>query len=62
MSKNFISADEIAEEMFVSKSFAYRLINQLNKDLKEMGYITVAGKVNRAYYEEKLYYKKEGRE
>lgn len=60
MNKNFMNVEEVAEELGVSKSFAYKLMNQLNKELKEKGYFTVAGRVNRAYFTEKLCYSKEG--
>ncbi|EAG5047008.1 LysR family transcriptional regulator, partial [Listeria monocytogenes] len=31
------------------------LVRNLNKDLDERGFITIAGRVSRKYYEEKLY-------
>ena len=56
MSKNiFIRADEIAEELGVSKPYAYKLIQKLNAELKAKGYITIAGRVSRQYYGEKIY-------
>ncbi|NLK39646.1 MAG: hypothetical protein GX303_05305 [Clostridiales bacterium] len=51
----FIKVDEIAKELGVSKSFAYRLSKQLNEELSAKGYITIAGRVSRQYFEEKLY-------
>ncbi|EAF1855880.1 LysR family transcriptional regulator [Listeria monocytogenes] len=56
MSKSiFIKADEVAKELGVSYSFASKLVRNLNKDLDERGFITIAGRVSRKYYEEKLY-------
>lgn len=56
MSKSlFIKANEVATELGVSYSFACKLIRRLNKELTEKGFITIAGRVNRKYYEEKLY-------
>ena len=44
-SKTFISVQEVAEELGVSKSYAYRVVKQLNEELKQQGYLTVAGRV-----------------
>lgn len=56
MSTNsFIRADEVARELGVSRSYAYKLIKQLNEELRKKGYITVAGRVSRRYFDEKLY-------
>ncbi|MDR1564005.1 MAG: LysR family transcriptional regulator [Oscillospiraceae bacterium] len=51
----FIKAEEIASELGVSKPYAYKLIQKMNAELKVKGYITISGRVNRQYYEEKLY-------
>lgn len=48
-------ADEVARELGVSRSYAYKLIKQLNEELRKKGYITVAGRVSRRYFNEKLY-------
>lgn len=52
----FLSVDDVAEELGVSKSFAYRIMRKLNAELKEMGYVTVAGKINRRYFIERTCY------
>ncbi len=36
--KSFIRADEVAEELDVSKSYAYKVIKQLNDELSAKGY------------------------
>ena len=51
----FIKAEEIATELGVSKSYAYKLIRKLNEELKNRGFITISGKVNRQFFEEKIY-------
>lgn len=51
----FIKADEVAAELGISKSLAYRMIHQWNEELKQKGYITVIGRVSRQYYHEKVY-------
>ena len=56
-----IRAEEVARELEVSKPYAYKLIRQLNEELKKKGFITVSGRVNRDYFNERLYgVKKEG--
>lgn len=37
--KSFIRADEVAEELDVSKSYAYKVIKQLNDELSAKGYL-----------------------
>jgi len=56
MSKNFVRADEIAEELSVSVPYAYKIIRILNAELREMGYMTVAGRVSKKYFMEKVCY------
>ncbi len=52
---------EVAEAMGVSKAYAYKVIQKLNKELQDKGYITVAGKVNRKYFMKKLEYQDDSR-
>lgn len=51
----FITSEEVANELGVSKSFAYKVVRQLNDELRSKGFMTVSGKVSRMYYEEKFY-------
>ncbi|HDK7158277.1 TPA: transcriptional regulator [Clostridium botulinum] len=51
----FYTVNEIAEKLKVSKSKAYKIVASLNKELKEMGYITIAGRVPKKYFKEKYY-------
>ena len=51
MENRFIRADDVAQELNVSKPYAYKLIRKL----KEKGFITIAGRVNRQYFYERLY-------
>ena len=55
MAIQFMRAEEVARELEVSKSYAYKLIQQLNAELRDKGYITIAGRVNRQYFRERLY-------
>ena len=57
MSENsFMRSDDVARELGVSKSYAYKLIQRLNAELRKQGYITISGRVSRSYFEEKLCY------
>lgn len=47
----FVTAGEVAQELGVSKPFAYKLVRQMNEELEEKGFITIAGRVSRKYYE-----------
>jgi len=51
----FVKAEEVASDLGVSKSTAYTLIKKMNNELEEKGYLTVAGRVSRKYYIERLY-------
>lgn len=53
--KVFITVDEVAQQVNVSKSFAYKIIRTLNNELKARGYITIAGRVSRKFFEERIY-------
>jgi len=52
----FMRVEDVAQELGVSKSYAYKIVRQLNAELKEMGYMTVSGKVSKKYFLEKLCY------
>lgn len=51
----FMNADEVAQYLNISKPFAYKIIKQLNKELEASGYIIIAGKINRKFFEERMY-------
>ena len=53
--KRFLGANEVAEYMGVSVPMAYKLIRRMNDELKKQGFITISGKVSRAYFEKKVY-------
>ena len=56
--KLFMNVTEVAEVLDVSESYAYKLIRKMNVELKENGFITIGGKINREFFEEHLYHKK----
>ena len=53
--KRFWNARDVATYLDVSESMAYKIIQKLNKEMKEKGYITIAGKINRRYFLERVY-------
>ncbi len=56
MKKNYMmTVEEVAMELGVSKGHAYKLIRQMNEELETSGYLTVAGKIPRAFWEKKFF-------
>ena len=53
--KKFLNVDDVAAYMGISIPTAYKIIRKLNDELSAQGYITVAGRVSRAYFEHKTY-------
>ena len=53
--KIYLTAEDIARELDVSKPFAYKIIRELNIELKEKSYITISCKLSRKYFEERFY-------
>jgi Mn-dependent DtxR family transcriptional regulator len=51
----FIKADEIAQELGVSKPYAYKLVKRMNEELQKRGFVTIPGRVSKQYYREKVY-------
>ena len=47
--------NEVAEELGVSVPYAYKLIRELNEELRETGCITIAGRIDRKFFHEKFY-------
>ena len=50
-----MSADEVAQELNCSKSHAYKLVKAMNKELSAHGYITMAGRIPKAFWAKKMY-------
>ncbi len=47
--------NEVAEELGVSVPYAYKLIRELNEELRKTGCITIAGRIDRKFFHEKFY-------
>lgn len=55
MDNRFLRVEEVARCMDISIPTAYKVIRRLNDELREKGYLTISGRVSRAYFEKKLY-------
>ena len=53
--KNYLTASDVSEYMGISIPMAYKIIRRLNDELKYNGYITIYGKDNRDYFDQKTY-------
>jgi transposase len=51
-----MTVEEVAQELGVSKSYAYKVVRELNAELQRLGYITVSGRVNTNFFRKKLCY------
>jgi len=56
MSNTFMNVDDVAAELGVSKSYAYKVVQKLNEEMKSLGYLTIAGRVNKQYFMKKVCY------
>ncbi|MBR5363546.1 MAG: DNA-binding protein [Oscillospiraceae bacterium] len=54
--KLYLNAEEVAETMGISVAFAYKIMRELNAELKQKGYIVVSGRVNKQYFLERTCY------
>ena len=54
--RTFMTVEEVTAELGVSKSYAYKIVKQLNEELQKLGYLTVAGRVNTNYFRKKVCY------
>lgn len=54
--RNFMRVEDVARELDVSKSYAYKIVQKLNKELEVKRYITISGRVNRQYFLERTCY------
>ena len=53
--KIYITASELAEMLGVSVGQAYKIIRKLNQELEKNGFLVIAGKVPRRYFEKRWY-------
>lgn len=53
--KKYFRAEDVAAYMDISIPMAYKIIRKLNDELIAQGYLVVAGRVNRRYFERKVF-------
>lgn len=51
----FLRVRDVAEILQCSESHAYKVMKDLNDELKKKGKIVIAGRISRKYFEERLY-------
>ena len=49
MDEQFLTVTEVAQLLHISRSHAYKVIHRLNQELKALGVLTIAGRINRNY-------------
>ncbi len=54
-SKIYDDVNDITAMLGISTGMAYKLIRTLNKELSDMGYVVIAGKISSKYFQEKFY-------
>ena len=47
--RKMLCAKEVSEILGISNSFAYKVIEKLNRELEKAGYLTIHGKVDSLY-------------
>lgn len=55
MERVFISAEEVAEVMDISKSYAYKVIARMNRELGKKGFLTMQGRIDRKFFYDHFY-------
>lgn len=53
-SKQFLRVEDVAAIMDISTPAAYKVMRQLNNELKRDGFITISGRVSKSYFEAKV--------
>lgn len=59
LSKTYLTAHDLASLLGISLGFSYRLIREMNLELRQKSYLTISGKIPTRYFEEKWYGLKE---
>lgn len=49
------SAEDIAKELSCSKSYAYKIVKELYKELVGQGYIMMTRRITRTFWAKKMY-------
>lgn len=55
MDGRMLSAKQVSEILDISVSYAYKIIDQLNRELEKAGYLTLHGKVDSVYLNKRFF-------
>ena len=56
MNKNlYFTANEISEMLGISRGHAYKIVQKLNNELAEKGFIVISGRVPKKFFAEHYY-------
>ena len=50
-----MTANDVAQALGISKGHAYKIVRELNDELEAKGFIVVADKIPRAFWDKKFY-------
>lgn len=54
MKEYFLEAKDVSELLNIAVSTAYKVMQDLNDELKRDGYITISGKVSKKYFYKRM--------
>ena len=55
MEKMFLRVSDVEEILGVSESYAYKLIRKLNKEMQNLGFQTIQGRIDTKFFYEHFY-------
>lgn len=55
MEKMFLRVSDVEEILGVSESYAYKLIRKLNKEMQDLGFQTIQGRIDTKFFYEHFY-------
>lgn len=50
-----LRAEDVSEILQIGETKAYQIIRQLNSELAEKGYLTVRGRISKAYFQKRIF-------
>ena len=53
--RSLLNARQVAEYLNISSSYAYKIIDTLNRELEKAGYLTIHGKVDSLYLAKRFF-------
>lgn len=53
--RKMLNAQQVSERLGVSVSYAYKIIDKLNRELEKAGYLTIHGKVDSLYLAQRYF-------